>query len=82
LIEVEWNIESINPSSKDKVCLFRKGEFNPLLPLTFQLTHSNKPTGVLKFNLSQGLAAGSFEFVFMANGSSSVVKKSEPFDLE
>jgi len=79
MVEVEWNIQSIDPSSKDRVGLFRAGEFNPLMPLSIQNTHCNKASGTLKFQLSQGLAPGSFQFVFMANGSSRPVKKSPSF---
>jgi len=81
-VQVQWNIESIDPSSKDRVGLFRAGEFNPLLPLSIQLTHCNKASGTLNFQLSPGLAPGMFEFVFMARNSSKPVKRSVPFEIK
>ena len=83
IAEVKWHIESVRNSSKDRIALFREGVFNPLMPLSVQLTHSTKPDGLAKFNLSSAaLGPGRYQFVFIANGTTQAIKKSEPFELK
>lgn len=80
-IDVVWNIQSINPKSKDWVGLYRTGEFNPFLPLAMQHTYNLKPDGSLKFIVRKELQPGKYEFCFVQARSGTLVKRSDPFEI-
>ena len=79
VVEVAWHIESVKPSTKDYVAIFKAGEINPLLCLDRQYTHGTNADGSLKFEIK--VTPGLYDFVFIAANTSAPLKRSNSFKV-